>query len=126
MDQITYKGNPLIRRAGTQIQYTAEQVKEFKKCAKDPVYFIENYIKIQHVDKGLVQFKLYPYQKRLVKALHKNRFNIVKAPRQSGKCLLYQSLTSIRNKKTGEIIEIPIGEFFDMIDKKQESININE
>lgn len=80
-----YNGNINLKPAGTQINYEHWQIEERIKCANDPIYFIENYIKIVHVDHGLVPFVLYPYQKKLVKAYHENRFNIIKAPRQSGK-----------------------------------------
>ena len=52
---------------------------------KDPVYFIETYAKIISLDAGLVQFKLYPYQKQMFKKFQENRFNVVLACRQSGK-----------------------------------------
>ena len=81
----SYKGNPQIRRKGTALSYTADEIKEFQKCSKNPIYFIMNYVKVVHVDKGLVPFKLYPYQSKLIKHLHKNRFSILKSPRQSGK-----------------------------------------
>ena len=42
----TYRDNPLLKKAGVTIEYTQEQVEEYIKCAKDPVYFAENYIKI--------------------------------------------------------------------------------
>ena len=52
---------------------------------KDPIYFIETYAKIISLDAGLVQFKLYPYQKQMFKKFQENRFNVVLACRQSGK-----------------------------------------
>ena len=51
----------------------------------NPLYFIENYIKIVSLDEGLVPFKLYDFQKDMVGTFHKNRFTICKLPRQSGK-----------------------------------------
>ena len=58
---------------------------EFMKCAKDPVYFIENYVKIQHPCHGMVNFKLYDYQKELIELYAFNDKVISKMPRQSGK-----------------------------------------
>ena len=34
-----YLGNPLLKKANTQQEFTKEQVIEFYKCAADPVYF---------------------------------------------------------------------------------------
>ena len=52
----TYLGNPLLKAPGVQIDFTKEQIEEYVKCAKDAKYFIETYIKIVNVDKGLVSF----------------------------------------------------------------------
>jgi hypothetical protein len=87
-----YLGNPLLKRANTQIQFTEEQIIEFLKCKEDPVYFAKNYIKIVSLDHGLVPFEMYPFQEKLVKNFHENRFNICKMPRQTGKsttCVSY-------------------------------------
>lgn len=81
----TFKGNPLLKRAGEKVEYTKEHIKELKKCMKDPIYFAEKYIKIVHVDKGLIPITLYDYQKRIIKALQEHRYNIVLSCRQSGK-----------------------------------------
>ena len=80
-----YLGNPLLKKANTQIQFTAEQIEEFVKCRKDPVYFAKNYIKIVTLDHGLQQFTPYDFQENLIKNFHNNRFNICKMPRQTGK-----------------------------------------
>ncbi len=80
-----YLGNPLLKKANTKIEFTEEQVLEWIKCAKDPVYFAKNYIKIVTLDHGLSQFDMYPFQEKMVKTFHNNRFSICKLPRQSGK-----------------------------------------
>jgi hypothetical protein len=80
-----YLGNPLLKKANTQIQFTAEQIEEFVKCRKDPVYFAKNYIKIVTLDHGLQQFTPYDFQENLIENFHNNRFNICKMPRQTGK-----------------------------------------
>lgn len=81
----SYLGNDNLKAAGIQVNFTEEQVKEYVKCAKDPIYFIKNYIKIVSLDKGLVPFELYDFQEDMVQKVHDNRFVIAKLPRQSGK-----------------------------------------
>jgi hypothetical protein len=49
------------------------------------IYFTEKYMKIISIDKGLVNFHLYPYQKEMLKNFTENRFNIVTTARQAGK-----------------------------------------
>ena len=80
-----YLGNPNLKKANTPIQFTKEQVAEFIKCKKDPVYFAAKYVKIVSLDEGLVPFDMYKFQKKLIKNFHNNRFNICKMPRQTGK-----------------------------------------
>ena len=80
-----YLGNPNLKKANTPIEFTQENIVEFLKCKDDPVYFANNYIKIVSLDEGLVPFRQYPFQKKLIKNFHENRFNICKMPRQTGK-----------------------------------------
>jgi hypothetical protein len=87
-----YLGNPNLKKANTQIEFTEEQILEFLKCKEDPVYFARNYIKIVSLDHGLVPFSMYPFQEKLIQNFHDNRFNICKMPRQTGKsttCVSY-------------------------------------
>lgn len=80
-----YMRNPNLKGEGVQIAYTKEMVEERKKCRENPEYFIRTYIKIVHVDHGLVDFNLWPYQEKMVWTFARNRFIICKLPRQSGK-----------------------------------------
>lgn len=80
-----YLGNPNLKRINMPLQLTEDQVREFVRCSKDPIYFIENYVKIITLDKGFVQIKLYPFQKEAVTDINDNRRVIVKAGRQVGK-----------------------------------------
>ena len=81
----TYLGNKNLKRVGVPVEYTQEQVKEYIKCSRDPVYFIKNYVKIVNVDTGLIDFDLWPFQEEMVHKFEDNRFVICKLPRQVGK-----------------------------------------
>tara|TARA_B100001113_G_scaffold351545_1_gene350818 strand:+ start:39118 stop:40764 length:1647 start_codon:yes stop_codon:yes gene_type:complete len=80
-----YLGNPNLKKANVGQNFTPKQVKEFIKCAGDPIYFIKKYIKIVSLDEGVIPFNLYDFQETMVNRFHENRFNIAKLPRQSGK-----------------------------------------
>ena len=80
-----YLGNPNLKKANTKQEFSEEHIIEFVRCKDDPVYFTEKYIRIVNVDEGLVPFQMYKFQKKLLKRFHKNRFNICKMPRQTGK-----------------------------------------
>ena len=85
MADATYLGNPNLKRANVQQNWTKKQLLEYSKCMEDPLYFIQNYVKIVSLDEGLIPFKMYPFQKEMVGTFHNNRFTICKLPRQSGK-----------------------------------------
>lgn len=77
--------NPRIKKANEVTEYTPEQVLELKKCASDPVYFIKEYVMIQHPKRGAIPFKLYDYQIDMINAYQENRYNIILSARQTGK-----------------------------------------
>jgi hypothetical protein len=85
MAESVYLGNPNLKKANVQQEWTKEELKEYQRCMKDPQYFVENYIMIVSLDEGLVPFKLYDFQKEMIGTFHSNRFTICKLPRQSGK-----------------------------------------
>ena len=85
MSDSVYLGNPNLKKANVTQEWTKEEVEEYAKCMKDPIYFIQEYIKIVNIDEGLVPFKMYDFQKEMVGTFHNNRFTICKLPRQSGK-----------------------------------------
>ena len=85
MSEAVYLGNPNLKRANVAQQWTKEEIEEYAKCMKDPIYFIKTYIKIVSLDEGLVPFEMYDFQKEMVGTFHSNRFTICKLPRQSGK-----------------------------------------
>ena len=68
-----YLGNPNLKKINTKVEYTKEQIKEYQKCADDPLYFMLNYVQIVSLDEGLVPFKMYDFQKHIVKTIHDNR-----------------------------------------------------
>jgi hypothetical protein len=80
----SYRDNPRLKRVGIEYKFTKEQVEEYLKCAADPVYF-SKYISIISLDRGLVPFDMYDFQKDMMRTFNDNRFVIVKCPRQVGK-----------------------------------------
>ena len=86
-----YLGNPNLKKAHTKSRFTKKQVDEVMKCLEDPKYFIEHYLKIVTIDKGLVPFEMYDFQRKMVDTFHDNRFTICKLPRQSGKSTIIVS-----------------------------------
>jgi hypothetical protein len=87
LNNLTYKE---LQELKTQISVIEphKQLEEIEKCATDPVYFINEYVKIYiPSEANPVSFKLYDYQEAIINNFYSNRFNIIKAPRQSSKTL---------------------------------------
>lgn len=78
-------GNPAIKRPHKESEYTPNLISELRKCMTDPIYFIENYIKVVDPIKGAVPMKLYDYQKEMLMSIHNNKDTIILASRQLGK-----------------------------------------
>ena len=83
--QEIYLGNPNLKKANVEQEFSKKEIAEFLKCAQDPVHFIREYIKIVSLDEGIIPFTMYDFQEDMVQKFHDHRFNIAKLPRQSGK-----------------------------------------
>lgn len=81
-----------IKPVNMNESFTVDQIRETRKCARDPIYFITKYVKI--VSKyGAMDFNLFEYQRRLIRCYMENRYSINMLSRQCGKCVT--SLNSI-------------------------------
>lgn len=132
MSDNIYLGNPNLKKANTKIEFTEEQIIEFLKCKDNPVYFARNYIKIVSLDHGLVPFKMYPFQEKLIENFHRHRFNICKMPRQTGKALDLNTKiptpngwTTMGDVKVGDVILSPTGKPVSVTFKTETILNHN-
>jgi hypothetical protein len=80
-----YLGNVNLKRKNTAIEWDQERVQEFIRCSSDIKYFAERYIKIVHVDRGLIPIELYPYQSQIIELTSNHRRVAVNTSRQAGK-----------------------------------------
>ena len=85
IDYAGYQGNSNLKRSGVSVQWTPELLQEYLKCAQNPIYFIETYMKIINVDDGLVNFKLHDFQQDMINSMADNRHTIITTARQVGK-----------------------------------------
>ena len=89
-----------------------EILAELRKCSEDPVYFIRNYVNIEHPIKGIVPFDLYRFQENIISEVEGHRFNIIRKFRQAGIttiCAAY-SLWAIIFKNNHNIMVVSIGD----------------
>jgi hypothetical protein len=78
----------IVKTPYQRIKMTEAQLREFVKCADPetgPLYFMNNYMYIQHPTRGSVLYVPYEFQTRLIETYHKYRYNINLLPRQCGK-----------------------------------------
>jgi hypothetical protein len=117
----------LIKKANKKQKFTEWEISEFMKC-QDPVdgpaYFANNYFYIQHPTKGKIQYKAYPYQKKLLDSYHTHVYSVNLLGRQMGKCVDKDVKVCIINKVTNVVYDIPIGIFFDYVHAKENSLHL--
>lgn len=80
-----YLGNQHLKKVNEPIEWNPDLLQEYVKCSKDPIYFAKKYIKIVHVDYGLIPLDMYDYQQEIVEKITHNRRVAVLTARQSGK-----------------------------------------
>ena len=122
-----YDGIPNLKRAGINLEFSPEQVTEYLRCAEDCIYFIKKYIKIIHVDKGLINFIPYEYQERIIHTAINNRFSIIKLPRQAisieTPIITSNGFKKLKNIKVGEKIYGPDGQITTVIETTKNMYN---
>lgn len=87
-----------FRRANINFKYTQEEQMEIVRCANDILYFADKYA-YSMTDEGIQKITLRPYQRRMLKCFQDNRWIILLASRQVGKCLSYNNVINITNGK---------------------------
>ena len=70
-----------------EIDWTPENIAEFKRCKEDVIYFAENYFYIVNLDEGQQKIKLYQPQKEAILEIVNSRRTVICASRQVGKAL---------------------------------------
>lgn len=80
-----FNGIHNLRDANESVVMKPWQIRELKKCAKNPIYFIRNYVYINTKDFGMQLMRTYPFQDEAIIRFLKYRFNINRWSRQVGK-----------------------------------------
>lgn len=109
--------NKRVIRPGTKHNWTDEMKQELLACRKDLLHFAMNHVKVQTIDQGVVPMEFRPYQEKLFKKFNESNRISVLQPRQSGKCCFFDTMIRLKSKKTDEIWEITIGEFFEFLNE---------
>lgn len=95
-----WKGKIGIRKPGVAFSMKEDEMQEYVRCAGDIKYFAEKYCKIKLEDGTTGALKLRPYQNEVLDLIDNNRFSILMASRQVGKCITYDTKL---NSNKGEL-----------------------
>lgn len=105
-----------VKKANVVEQVSKDVYKQRLQCLarsmKDIVWWAENFFRIITLDKGLTTIKLYPKQKELLQHIVDSTRICTLASRQTGKCGFKDTKITVRNKKTSEIQELTLEEFY--------------
>jgi hypothetical protein len=94
------------------------------RCKRSVHYFAENYCKIKREDSTIGEIKLRDYQVDMINLFNDNRFSILMASRQTGKCVSMKSFIYIQSDD--KIIKLTFGELYYDIIKKHRNLTILE
>ena len=126
-----FKDNDInLKRANLPFEYTPEEWDELKKCKHDLLYFAYNYCMIQ-TDQGVQLVKdgggLRDFQEGILNSFKKNKYNILMASRQTGKCLSMLSKVKVIDINTNNQLELPLFEiYFESIKETRKLTNIEK
>ena len=113
-----------LRRSGVVFKMTSDEQQEYVRCALDVHYFVEKYCKVKREDGSVGNIFLRDYQKEILDNFVNNRFNILMASRQVGKCFSFNTLCSI--EKDGIQIDFRIGKLYYYMLSKERSLTLLE
>ncbi len=75
----------ITKKPNSKSEYNDEKLMQLMRCVEDPLYFMTNFMKIQHPIKGAQDFHPYPFQIDMIAAFHEHRFTVALTARQMGK-----------------------------------------
>lgn len=119
-----YENTIGLRKPGLTFRMTSSEIDEYVKCKMDVQYFAEKYCWVKGEKGEPVKLKLRDYQKEILDNFFNNRFNILMASRQTGKCTDFNSIIEI--EKNGLKIYTRIGKLYYFMISKQRKLSILE
>jgi len=100
-----------VRREGIKFAMTRFELDEYIRCKLSVYYFAEHYCKIKLEDGTVGQMHLRDYQKNIIKLYTENRYSILMASRQIGKCFSFNGRILVKDAENHEYY-INIGKLY--------------
>lgn len=101
-----------VRKADLTFAPTTEEVNEYTKCKIDIHYFADKYCHIKREDGTIGPMTLRDYQKDIIDLYSNNRYSILMASRQTGKCNSLITKVLIKNNTTNLIYETTLSDLY--------------
>jgi hypothetical protein len=125
-ENIWFQNVKQVRRANITFAMTDDELKEYVKCKRSVLYFAEKYCQIKREDGSIGNIKLRDYQVDMVNLFDENRYSILMASRQSGKCVSLKSKINIKLSNEKEIRTMTLGELYYSIVKNERKLKLLE
>lgn len=110
-EKLWFKNLTGVRKSGIKFAMTPDEFDEYVKCKLSVYYFAEKYCKIKLGDGTVGKMKLRDYQMDIIKLYTENRYSILMASRQVGKCLTFNTLVNIIDEN-GNKFTINLGKLY--------------
>lgn len=116
-----HEGDINLKAAEIVFDYTEEELIELAKCANDIVYFANNYA-VSMTDEGIRRIRLRPYQEELLRHYQNNRWSVVLASRQIGKCFSPQTIIKLKHANSTDSFDICLFQLFNYLKGNKTSV----
>lgn len=113
-----------VRRSGVIFKLSDIEQQEYVKCALDINHFTEKYCQVKTDDGSVGSIELRDYQKDMLDSFVDNRFNIIMASRQVGKCFSFNTIISL--EKNGFQYDIRVGKLYYSMLSNERKLKLSE
>lgn len=125
-ERLWFKNINGVRKADLTFEFTKDELTEYAKCKLSVHFFAQQYCHIKREDGTIGPMILRDYQKDIIDLYTKNRFSILMASRQVGKCLIPNTLVHILDEETKEIYQTTFYELYYDIIRQERKLSLLE
>ena len=115
-----------VRKANIPFAMDDNEIKEYMKAKLSVHYFAQKYCQIKREDGSIGPMTLRDYQKDIIDLYTENRFSILMASRQTGKCNSFSTKLLVLDEETKEVYEIPFYEFYYDVVRRERKLTFLE
>lgn len=115
-----------VRKANIPFAMSDQEMNEYLKCKMSVHYFAQNYCQIKREDGTIGKMTLRDYQKDIIDLYTQNRFSILMASRQVGKCNSFSTKVLVLDEETKELYSVPFYELYYDVVRHERSLTTIE